>query len=203
MTLDSGGGWPDGSTDSELLRRVRARDAGAWDRLVDWAGPMVLYWCRRAGLAAQDREDVFQDVFLTAWSRIESLRERRPGDSFRGWLLTVTRSRIVDLARRRLAQPRGAGGSEGYQQLLSLSEAQLSEGGSSAPDSKRRRVQRALEMVRGDFDERLWLAFWRTAVDGLNAAQAAAELGMTPAAVRKAKSRVLARLRQEFGGLLE
>jgi RNA polymerase sigma-70 factor (ECF subfamily) len=50
-----------------------------------------------------------------------------------------------------------------------------------------------------EFEERTWQAFWRTAVDGRSAADVGAELGMTPGAVRVAKSRVLHRLREELG----
>src|SRR4051794_31074652 len=90
------------STASSLLERVRQRDTGAWERLVRWSGPMVLYWCRRAGLATEDREDIFQEVFLAVTNGLARF-EYEPGrSSFRGWLLTITRNKIVDLARRRV-----------------------------------------------------------------------------------------------------
>ena len=60
---------------------------------------------------------------------------------------------------------------------------------------------RGLERIRQHFDPKTWQAFWRTAVDGLTAADAAAELGVQPGAVRVAKSRVLQRLRQQLGDL--
>jgi RNA polymerase sigma-70 factor (ECF subfamily) len=58
---------------------------------------------------------------------------------------------------------------------------------------------RALELVRSKFEARTWRAFWRVAVEGQAPAEIAADLGMTAAAVRKAKSRVLLRLREEIG----
>jgi RNA polymerase sigma-70 factor (ECF subfamily) len=45
--------------------------------------------------------------------------------------------------------------------------------------------------------------FWRTVVQGYSPPALAQELGVTPAAVRQAKSRVLRRLKQEMGELLE
>ena len=56
-------------------------------------------------------------------------------------------------------------------------------------------------MIRGEFEPRTWEAFWQTAVEGRAAADVAAELGMTPGAVRVAKSRVLHRLRTDLGDL--
>ena len=64
-------------------------------------------------------------------------------------------------------------------------------------------LRRALELVRGEFEPATWRAFLLTAVDGRAAPDAAAELGLTPAAIRQAKSRVLRRLRQELGELME
>ena len=62
--------------------------------------------------------------------------------------------------------------------------------------------RRALEYVRSEFTERLWQAFWLTAIEERLPADLAAQLGMTPAAIRQAKSRVLRRLKQELGELL-
>jgi RNA polymerase sigma-70 factor, ECF subfamily len=60
---------------------------------------------------------------------------------------------------------------------------------------------RAIELVRAEFEPRTWQAWWKTAVEGRSAADVAAEMGMSLAAVYKAKSRVLLRLRQELAGL--
>jgi RNA polymerase sigma-70 factor (ECF subfamily) len=57
-------------------------------------------------------------------------------------------------------------------------------------------------LIRSEFEERTWRAFWGVAVDDRPAAEVAAELGMSPGAVYIAKSRVLRRLREEFRDLL-
>jgi len=51
--------------------------------------------------------------------------------------------------------------------------------------------------VRGSFREATWQAFWRTAVEGRSPQEVAAELGLSPGAVYIARSRVLARLREQ------
>ena len=48
-----------------------------------------------------------------------------------------------------------------------------------------------------------WSAFWRTAVEGLDVAAVAAELGLTPGALYVARSRVMARIRQEIDQIEE
>ena len=68
---------------------------------------------------------------------------------------------------------------------------------------ERRLYHRALEFIRDGFEDRTWQAFWKTVVEDRSAADAAAELGMTPGAVRVAKARVLQRLRKELRDLAD
>ena len=64
-------------------------------------------------------------------------------------------------------------------------------------------TQRLLELIRGEFAEKTWLAFQRFALSDEPAESVAADLGMTVNAVFIAKSRVLAALRREGAGLLD
>ena len=70
-------------------------------------------------------------------------------------------------------------------------------------DHDRHVTRKLLEMLRPEFEPATWQAFQRFALDGLSAAEVARELGVTSNVVFIAKSRVLARLRQEAEGLLE
>jgi len=189
-------------TDSSLLKRVRKHDPAAWDELVAWAGPLVFSWCGQASLGKEDREDVFQEVFLKVYRGLQAFQYGRPGQSFRGWLLIITRNAIIDFARRRLQEPLVAGYVE-YQALLDNASERLPDSEADSPTARHVTIRRALDLLHKQFSEENWKAFWRTAVDGLTATEAGKELGMDPAAVRKAKSRVLARLRQDFQGLLD
>ena len=60
-------------------------------------------------------------------------------------------------------------------------------------------LQRTLVVIRSDFDDNTWQAFWRLTVEGHAAGDIAVELGISPGAVRQAKYRVLCRLREEMG----
>ena len=63
--------------------------------------------------------------------------------------------------------------------------------------------QKLLAIVEGDFEPGTWQAFTRFAVEGRPATQVAAELGITASAVVQAKFRILKRLREEAGELLD
>lgn len=190
---------PNQSTSLSLLERIRNREEDAWRRLFHLYSPLVLHWCKRRDVSGQDAEDVLQDVFQAVAAGLESFRRDRPGDTFRGWLHGITRNKLLDHFRRLGKQPHAAGGSEAHRQLEEIAEQETTE---DPPDVLGALYHRALELVRGEFEPRTWQAFWRSAIEGHDTAAIAADLGVTSAAIRKAKSRILHRLRQEVGDLL-
>lgn len=56
-------------------------------------------------------------------------------------------------------------------------------------------LRRALRMLRPEFTDATWQAFWRTTVDNVPGPDVAADLGISAGAVRQAKYAVLQRLR--------
>jgi RNA polymerase sigma-70 factor (ECF subfamily) len=180
-----------------LIDRVKADEAGAWDRLVSLYAPLVHHWCRRWKLQDEDLADVFQEVFKTLILHIGEFRRDRKGDTFRGWLRTIARNKVLDHFRKNAREVEG--GSEANWRF-----SQLAAPEDPGPDPEeaaelQRLFHRGLELIRPEFEERTWKAFWRTAVDGRSPQDVAAELSMTPGAIRVAKSRVLQRLREELG----
>jgi RNA polymerase sigma-70 factor, ECF subfamily len=189
------------STASSLLLRVQANDPSAWRNLVDVYAPLVYGWVRRAGLDGEAAADVGQEVFRAVAAAIGRFDPHADGASFRGWLRTITRSKIVDHVRAQATQPQAAGGSAAQERL-----AALPDGGdppSAPPGPRDGLLARLLELARTEFQEHTWQAFWQTAVEERPAGEVARRLGMTPAAVRQAKARVLRRLRQELAELGE
>ena len=61
--------------------------------------------------------------------------------------------------------------------------------------------RQALEMIRAEFENHTWEAFWRVTIQGQPSSQVAEDLKMSIPAVYTAKSRVLRRLRQVMGEL--
>ncbi len=94
-------------TDAELVERCRAGDDGAWAALVDRYSRYVYAIAGRGfRLPDHDAEDVFQDVFLRVYERLDSIRD--PG-ALRPWIGQVTRRLCLDrLAAARAEPQRGA-----------------------------------------------------------------------------------------------
>jgi RNA polymerase sigma-70 factor (ECF subfamily) len=183
-----------------LLERVKVDDEAAWHRLIDLYAPLVYRWCRRDGLPEQDAADVFQDVFQSVATHIADFRKEKEGDTFRGWLRTITRNKVRDQFRKARREPSGEGGSEALTRLSALPEPIPTESDDSGEEQADRGLfDRALALIRSEFEPRTWQAFWLTTVEGRSPFDVSSELSMSPGAVRVAKSRVLRRLRDELG----
>jgi RNA polymerase sigma-70 factor (ECF subfamily) len=187
------------STSSSLVERVRANEPDAWRTLVAIYGPLIYRWCRQLGVARSDAADVAQEVFRSVASQLGGFRRSQPGDSFRGWLYTITRNKARDHFRRHQNRADATGGTDG--QIL-LNEAVQPATDSSVEgvptDERRLLAAQILEQLRSEFGPATMTAFWRMVVDGQAASDIAPELGMTEKAVRQAKYRVLRRLREEM-----
>ena len=176
---------------------------------VDWSTFMrllVYRWCRRWDLPEQEIADVFQDVFQAVATHIGGFRRERAGDTFRGWLRTITQNKVRDHFRKLGREPGGAGGTEAQIRFARLPAARLPAEDDSGPaegDAECRLFGQALDLIRGEFEG---AAPGRRSGEPPSTARrpvpVALELGMSPGAVRVAKSRVLRRLREELGDAL-
>jgi RNA polymerase sigma-70 factor (ECF subfamily) len=194
-------GTPSAGTSPTLLERLRGNDPEAWERVVRLYGPLVLFWGRRAGLNEADAADVLQDVFRSVSAAIGRFRRDRETDTFRGWLWVIARNKLRDHFRAAAGQPVAAGGTDAQDRLAQVPEDEPDSAADTEPS--RALLHRALDCVRAGFEEQTWAAFWRTTVDGISPADVAAELGVGLASVYQAKSRVLRRLREELGGVID
>jgi RNA polymerase sigma factor (sigma-70 family) len=85
------------STDSQLVARCRAGDAGAWNDLVERFSRYVYAICLQAfRLPDHDAEDVFQEVFVKVYENLERLRD---DDALRPWIGQLTRRTCIDRLR--------------------------------------------------------------------------------------------------------
>ncbi|HEY7422992.1 MAG TPA: sigma-70 family RNA polymerase sigma factor [Gemmataceae bacterium] len=192
------------ATSKTLLQRLRANDSDAWHVMVRLYTPLVCHWATRGGVRGPDVEDVAQEVFHAAATHMENFRRDQPGDSFRGWLRGITRNMVLQHFRKSGRNQQASGGTDALIRLQSVEDAATTDDEDDDPveelDGLRRR---ALELVRSEFEERTWRAFWLTVVEGRSPADLAVEMSVTPTAIRMAKSRVLRRLKETFGDLIQ
>src|SRR5262249_30780274 len=169
-----------------LLHRLQANEPAAWDFALKLYGPLVRVWCARLGVWGADAEDVAQEVFKAAVTGLAGFRRDRPGDSFRGWLYAVTRN----LARRhqgRAARGPSAGGGTGALQLLQQIPEPEEPTEAEVASDRATLLRTALELVRGQFEDKTWQAFRLTVLEERLPDEVAPLLGISPAPARKYK----------------
>jgi RNA polymerase sigma factor (sigma-70 family) len=185
------------TTRTSLLLRLRdPHDDGAWRAFIDLYAPLVYGYARKQGLQDADAADLCQDVLAAVAGSIGRLDYDPSRGSFRNWLFTLVRRKLANWWTAQGQQTPGSGDTV-TQQLL----AQCVEPGSAEQQWESEWEQQvfswACERVHPTVSEATWQAFWRTAVAGQPGTQVAEELGLSVGAVYVARSRVLARLKEQ------
>lgn len=191
------------TTSLTLLGRARNGDAEAWERIVDIYGPFLLGRLRSWGLNEADAADVLQEVFASVSQSLEKFQRDRPGDSFLKWLQTIATNKLKDFWRKQAKQPGvAAGGSTIQHRLAETAEPFEEEDWSTDAVAQQDVLRRALELIKAEFREKTWKAFWLYVVDGKTPDEIFIELGMKPGTQRNARLKVRKRLVEELGEMM-
>lgn len=190
-------------TRQSLLQRAQTGETGAWNDLEDLYRPLILGWLNRQGVPASDREDLSQEVLLTVVKHLPTFQHSGNRGAFRSWLRTIVCSRTADYWRTIDAGTQAPGGSSATAALQQIADPDSDLNRQWDDEHDRYVLHCLLDLVEEEFEPTTLRAFRRLAIDGISGADAAQELGLSVAAVYVAKSRVLARIRQEAEGLID
>jgi len=193
MESDSGQG-----TSLSLLERLRETPTNqqAWEEFVERYGRRIYGWCRAWNLQDADARDVTQTVLLKL-ARKMSTFVYDPTGSFRSWLKTVTQHVLSDFVAES-KQPGGGSGGSRVGTILENVEARADLAQTIEAGFDQELLDEAKVRVRQRVDQRTWEAFQLTALEQERGSAVADRLGMTVAAVFKAKSRVQKMLQEEI-----
>ena len=190
-------------TSLSLLDRLKAArpDSSDWNRLHGVYLPLIQKWLGRVPGLGDESADLAQEVLVVVFRKVPRFDRQREG-SFRAWLRQVTINKVHAHRRKRQRQPIvGLDPADGFLNGLAEPNSELAREWDL--DHDRHVFQKLQTIVQPDFAPSTWDAFRRFALDGLPAAQVAEELGLSVNAVLLAKSRILKRLREEAGELLD
>ena len=192
----------DGSSVPGLLTRLKTPVESDWHRLLTLYGPVVLFWCRLRGLQSDRIADVFAAVFRAVAVGITEIEEQLSLGSFRNWIRTITQKIVDETLNDGTAGPTdvAAAALAGEAPANALPEL-VAQQGSAAEDVLL--MRQALDLVRSEFDAVTFDAFAKSTLERQPVATVASNLCIPPHKVRVARSRVLHRLREEFGPLLD
>jgi RNA polymerase sigma factor (sigma-70 family) len=84
-----------------LLNRLKDwQDQDSWRVFFDTYWRLIYCVARRAGLSDDASQDVVQETLLTVARRLPDFRTDPQAGSFKGWLMQITRRRIIDQWRK-------------------------------------------------------------------------------------------------------
>jgi RNA polymerase sigma-70 factor (ECF subfamily) len=187
------------ATRASLLVRLRdGRDVEAWQEFVRLYAPVVYGFARKRGLQDADAADLMQEVLRSVSLAADRLDYDPNRGTFRGWLFTVTRNKVFNFLDSRSRRVLGSGDSRVQQRLEQHADGDGKLSADWEADYRRNLAAQAMERIRGEFQPATWQAFLQTAVDGREPAEVSRRVGISVGAIYVAKSRVVARLRQEI-----
>jgi RNA polymerase sigma-70 factor (ECF subfamily) len=175
-----------------LLQRGRDGDQTAWRQLVALYQPLIRSWLAQQQIQPQEAEDLTQDVLAVLVKELPRFEHAGMAGAFRGWLRTITVNRA-----------RVHGGSDFLDLLAQLEDSSSDVSRYWDEQHDQHVLRHLLAGLEKEFDPATLQAFRRLTFDGASGQEVANELGMTRSAVDNAKSRVLARLRQDAAGLID
>ncbi|MBA3297820.1 MAG: sigma-70 family RNA polymerase sigma factor [Acidobacteria bacterium] len=164
------------SEDAGLVRRARSGDDAAFSSLYARYA-RIIHAALLARVPRLDVDDLVQDVFLTAWKRLDQLRDPA---AFGGWLSIIARNRATDFNRRSV-------------EAVNLPEHLEARDGTEA----RTEAHAVLDVIRGlpeAYRETLMLRL----VEGMTGTEIADRTGLTAASVRVNLHRGMKLLRERL-----
>jgi RNA polymerase sigma-70 factor (ECF subfamily) len=154
--------------------------------------PLLKFWIQRKGVSGPAVEDVLQECLQSICVGIGSFQRDAAKGKFRGWLRTIVERRVADHFRDKPLELTAS-----TQVLVNIPTPDQKD--PTAIEEEMRLLQeiriRALQLVRQSTTEKTWQMFWLSTVEQVPTADIAQQFGVTTAAVRVAKKRVLERLR--------
>ena len=89
-------------TRASLIQRLKNwEDQASWQEFFDTYWKLIYGVARKAGMTDVEAQDVVQDTMVSVAKHMPSFRYDPALGSFKGWLLNMTRWRIIDHARKR------------------------------------------------------------------------------------------------------
>lgn len=181
---------------SLLMRISQDGDRTAWPEFVTILVPAMTAWTRKLPVRLQDNdaEELIQNTLVELWRMLPGFRydESR---SFRRLLQKMLHDRSIDLLRARYRH-----------RSASLDEVQDPEHFDfptmEQEEIRTKMLHQILELVRAEFSETTWRAFWEHCIQGRSPREIGEELSISPGTVYVAKQRVLAVLRARFSEFL-
>jgi len=165
-------------TDADLVRAAQAGDVASFEGLYVKYAPVV-HSILLGRLPPADADDVTQNVFIAALTKLDSLREPA---AFAGWIARMARNAAEDQRRKSV-------------ETFEIDERYATQATQGA-DAEAAHALSAIRALPEAYRETLMLRL----VEGMSGPEIAARTGLTPGSVRVNLHRGMQMLRDALGG---
>jgi RNA polymerase sigma-70 factor, ECF subfamily len=185
-------------TQASLIARIAsAEDAQAWDEFLRLYQPVVYRLACRQGCQHADAEELVQEVMLAIARNVENWDPDPSRGRFRHWLFRIARNQIINHLSRRKNRTWRTGQPETQALLEQVADPVGALSSLLEIEYRRSLFQHAARLVQTVVKPRTWNAFWLSAVENVPMQDVAQRLEMSVGSVYIARTRVVARLREE------
>ncbi|HUR98005.1 MAG TPA: sigma-70 family RNA polymerase sigma factor [Pyrinomonadaceae bacterium] len=163
------------ATEAHLVDRARAGDKEAFGDIYRMFAPLV-HGIVLARVPSDDVQDIVQDVFLVAYNKLDTLREK---NAIGAWLVRIARNQAAEF----------------YRQSRMTEELPDDLTSKDNPDAEAREILAAIRELPETYRETLVLRL----VEGMTGNEIAERTGLKPESVRVNLHRGMELLRQALG----
>ena len=176
-------------SDADLIRDCRAGSQSAWDELVARYQRLIYAIPRRAGLTEEQSADVFQEVFLTLFEKLDDIEQP---EKIRSWIVTTAKFKTWATVRGSKGMYSPESDEEMEREMANLADAAPLADDMLIELEQQHLIRTALTLLEDRCQKIISMLYLRTSAASYS--EVAAEVGVGETSISPLRSRCLKKL---------
>jgi len=176
-------------SDAELIRDCRSGSQSAWDELVARYQRLIYAIPRRAGLTDEQSADVFQEVFLTLFEKLDDIEQP---EKIRSWIVTTAKFKTWATVRGSKGLYSPESDEEMEREMANLADAAPLPDDMLIEPEQQHLIRTALNLLEDRCQKIISMLYLQTSAASYS--EVAAEVGVGETSISPLRSRCLKKL---------